>query len=200
MNDSLILTLCLRENTLLISNAIIEQLGSPSLIQIKMNEADKSLLINPCEYGTRGAVVVPDNHQYQLEMPGRSLIRRIQRITEWPDDNPRVLCGVFIPQHNAIYFSLDAAQYAILQPVPGTDDSTFQPAPDRQADAATDDSTLQPVPGRQADAATDDSTLPTREGLEAVAPSQMDAITEVRFENDIGADVPVGCEDGDLNG
>lgn len=166
MNDSIILTLCLRENTLLISNAIIEQLGSPSLIQIKMNEADKSLLINPCEYGTRGAVVVPDNHQYQLEMPGRSLIRRIQRITEWPDDNPRVLCGVFIPQHNAIYFSLDAAQYAILQPVPDTDDST----------------------------------LPTREGLEAVTPSQMDAITEVRFENDIGADVPVGCEDGDLNG
>jgi hypothetical protein len=56
------------------------------------------------------------------------------------------------------------------------------------------------VPGRQADAATDDSTLPTREGLEAVAPSQMDAITEVRFENDIGADLPVGCKDGDLNG
>ena len=45
MNDSLILTLCLQENTLLISNAIIEQLGSPSLIQIRMNEADKSLLV-----------------------------------------------------------------------------------------------------------------------------------------------------------
>ena len=144
MNDSLILTLCLQENTLLISNAVIEQLGSPSLIQIRMNEADKSLLITPCEYGIRGAVVVPDNHQYQLEMPGRSLIRRIQRITEWQDDNPRVLYGVFIPQHNAIYFSLDTAQYAILQP-----------APDRQDDAATNDSTLQPAPDRPDDAATD---------------------------------------------
>ena len=81
MNDSLILTLCMQENTLLISNAVIEQLGSPSLIQIRMNEADKSLLITPCEYGIRGAVVVPDNHMYQLEMPDRSLIRRIQRIT-----------------------------------------------------------------------------------------------------------------------
>ena len=160
MNDSLILTLCLRENTLLISNAIIEQLGSPSLIQIKMNEADKSLLINPCEYGTRGAVVVPDNHQYQLEMPGWSLIRRIQRITEWQDDNPRVLYGVFIPQHNAIYFSLDTAQYAILQPAPGTDDST----------------------------------LPSREGPEAYTPSQMDAITEVKPENDIDADDAVPKE------
>ena len=67
MNDSLILTLCLQENTLLISNAIIEQLGSPSLIQIRMNEADKSLLVNPCEYGVRGAVVVPGNRKYQLE-------------------------------------------------------------------------------------------------------------------------------------
>ena len=104
MNDSLILTLCVQENTLLISNAIIEQLGSPSLIQIRMNEEDKSLLVNPCEYGVRGAVVVPENRKYQLEMPDRSLIRRIQRITEWPDDNPRVLCGVFIPRLNAIYF------------------------------------------------------------------------------------------------
>ena len=103
MNDSLILTLCMQENTLLISNAIIEQLGSPSLIQIRMNEEDKSLLVNPCEYGVRGAVVVPENRKYQLEMPDRSLIRRIQRITEWPDDNPRVLCGVFIPRLNAIY-------------------------------------------------------------------------------------------------
>ena len=53
MNDSLILTLGMQENTLLISNAIIEQLGSPSLIQIRMNEEYKSLLVNPCEYGVR---------------------------------------------------------------------------------------------------------------------------------------------------
>ena len=139
MNDSLILTLCMQENTLLISNAIIEQLGSPSLIQIRMNEEDKSLLVNPCEYGVRGAVVVPENRKYQLEMPDRSPIRRIQRITEWPDDNPRVLCGVFIPRLNAIYFSLDTAQYAILQPAPGTDDSTL---PSREGMEAV----MQPAP------------------------------------------------------
>ena len=181
MNDSLILTLCLRENTLLISNAIIEQLGSPSLIQIKMNEADKSLLINPCEYGTRGAVVVPDNHQYQLEMPGRSLIRRIQRITEWPDDNPRVLYGVFIPRLNAIYFSLDAAQYAILQP-----------APDRQENSTTDTTTDDSI----------SSTLPAREGQEACETTMMDdgGGSAAAMENSDIAKVPVGCKDGDLNG
>lgn len=181
MNDSLILTLCLQENTLLISNAIIEQLGSPSLIQIRMNEADKSLLVNPCEYGVRGAVVVPENRMYQLEMPDRSLIRRIQRITEWPDDNPRVLYGVFIPQHNAIYFSLDTAQYAILQP-----------APDTRDDAATDTTTDGTMP----------STLPTREGSEACEIPLIDGCDEsvaAMEENDI-TEAPAGGEDGDLNG
>ena len=173
MNDSLILTLCLQENTLLISNAVIEQLGSPSLIQIRMNEADKSLLITPCEYGIRGAVVVPDNHQYQLEMPGRSLIRRIQRITEWQDDNPRVLYGVFIPQHNAIYFSLDTAQYAILQPAPGTDDSTL---PSREGMEAV----MQPAP-YEANKRT----------------GEVDNRTGVTVDK---ADVPADGKDGDLNG
>ena len=198
MNDSLILTLCLQENTLLISNAVIEQPGSPSLIKIKMNETDKSLLINPCEYGTRGAVVVPDNHQYQLEMPGRSLIRRIQRITEWPDDNPRVLCGVFIPQHNAIYFSLDAAQYAILQPAPGTDDSTL---PSREGPEAS----MQPSTD---EAATDDSAIPTREGLEAsIQPPADDAETDFISGLADGSNTIAGVtvdgadsKDGDLNG
>ena len=182
MNDSLILTLCMQENTLLISNAIIEQLGSPSLIQIRMNEEDKSLLVNPCEYGVRGAVVVPENRMYQMEMPDRSLIRRIQRITEWPDDNPRVLYGVFIPQHNAIYFSLDNAQYAILQPAPGTQD-------DATADTTTDD--------------TMSSTLPTREGLEAcetVTKNDGGDGSVAAVETSEITDAPAGGEDGDLNG
>ena len=181
MNDSLILTLCLQENTLLISNAIIEQLGSPSLIQIRMNEADKSLLVNPCEYGVRGAVVVPGNRKYQLEMPDRSLIRRIQRITEWPDDNPRVLYGVFIPQLNAVYFSLDTAQYAILQPAPGTQD-------DSQTDTTTDDIMS--------------STLPMREGPEACEIPLIDGGdgSVAAMKNSEIAYAQAGGEDGDLNG
>ncbi len=182
MNDSLILTLCLRENTLLISNAIIEQLGSPSLIQIRMNEGDKSLLVTPCEYGVRGAVVIPENRMYQMEMPDRSLIRRIRRITEWQDDNPRVLYGVFIPRHNAVYFSLDTAQYAILQPAPGAQDDAI-------TDTTTDD--------------TMSSTLPTREGLEAVVPPLADECQiEPGGTMDTNAitEAPAGGEDGDLNG
>ena len=173
MNDSLILTLCLQENTLLISNAVIEQLGSPSLIQIRMNEADKSLLITPCEYGIRSAVVVPDNHMYQLEMPDRSLIRHIQRITEWQDDSPRVLYGVFIPQHNAIYFSLDTAQYAILQTAPCTDNSTLHTREGMEA-------VMQPAP-YEANKRT----------------GEVDNRTGVTVDK---ADVPADGKDGDLNG
>jgi len=178
MNESLILTLCLQENTLLISNAIIEQLGSPALIQIRINESDKSLLVNPCEYGVRGAVVVPENRMYQMEMPDRSLIRRIRRITEWPDDNPRVLYGVFIPSHNAIYFSMDTAQYAILQP-----------APDAQDKNATDE--------------TRSSALPTREGPEAAAQPLADESeieTGETMDYHGATKAPAGGEDGDLNG
>jgi len=182
MNDSLILTLCLQENTLLISNALIEQLGAPSLMQVRISESDKSLLVQPCEYGVRGAIVIPENRSYQLEIPADTLMRRIRRLTAWTDDNPRVLCGVYIPQLNAVYFSLDDAQYAILQPAPGT-----------QTDAALDvaiDETMA-------------STLPMREGPEASVASQSDT------EDDMPMDEPVyggdeyalaGVEGGDLNG
>ena len=118
MNETLMLTLCMEENTLLISNGVLDQLGSPPLIQIRISESDRSLLVQPCEYGTRGAIVVPDRQMYQLETPADMLVRHIRRITGWVDNSPRVLCGVHIPQLNAVYFGLDTAQFAVLQPPP----------------------------------------------------------------------------------
>lgn len=118
MDETLMLTLCMEENTLLISNGVLDQLGSPPLIQIRISESDRSLLVQPCEYGTRGAIVVPDRQMYQLETPADTLVRHIRRITGWMDNNPRVLCGVHIPQLNAVYFGLDTAQFAVLQPPP----------------------------------------------------------------------------------
>ena len=114
-------------------------------------------------------------------MPDRSLIRRIQRITEWPDDNPRVLYGVFIPQLNAVYFSLDTAQYAILQPAPGSQENST-------TDTTTDD--------------TMSSTLPTREGPEACEIPLIDGGdgSVAAMENNEIAYAPAGGEDGDLNG
>ena len=118
MNEALMLTLCMEENTLLISNGVLRQLGSPPMIQIRISESDRSLLVQPCEYGTRGAIVVPDRQMYQLETPADMLVRHIRRITGWMDNNPRILCGVHIPQLNAVYFGLDTAQFAVLQPPP----------------------------------------------------------------------------------
>ena len=81
MNEALMLTLCMEENTLLISNGVLGQLGSPPMIQIRISESDRSLLVQPCEYGTRGAIVVPDRQMYQLETPADTLMRHIRRIT-----------------------------------------------------------------------------------------------------------------------
>ena len=120
MTESLILTLCMEENTLLVSNSVLRQLGSPPMIQIRISESDRSLLVQPCEYGVRGAIVVPDNLKYQLETPADTLIRCIRRMTGWTDNHPRVLCGVYIPSHNAVYFGIDTAQLAVLQPVPSS--------------------------------------------------------------------------------
>ena len=118
MNEALMLTLCLEENTLLLSNDVLRQLGSPPMIQIRISESDRSLLVQPCAYGTRGAIVVPDRQMYQLETPADALVRHIRRITGWMDSSPRVLCGVHVPRLNAVYFGLDTAQLAVLQPPP----------------------------------------------------------------------------------
>ena len=80
MNDSLMLTLGLEENTLLLSNDVLRQLGSPPMIQIRISESDRSLLVQPCAYGTRGAIVVPDRQMYQLETPADTLVRHIRSL------------------------------------------------------------------------------------------------------------------------
>ena len=193
MNDSLILTLCQQEETLLINNAIVEQLGSPSLIQVSISESDRSLLVRPCEYGVRGAIVIPENLTYQLELPADTLIRRIRRVCDWTDSDPRVLCGVYIPQHNAIYFSLDAAQFAILQPVPEMQNRNATGMADSTTENTTDSMTND----------THSSTLPMREGLEASALSreaQDNGITVYDAVDNGGGFSLAGAGDGDLNG
>ena len=40
MNEALMLTLCMEENTLLISNGVLRQLGSPPMIQIRIKKGE----------------------------------------------------------------------------------------------------------------------------------------------------------------
>lgn len=114
----LLLTLCLEENTILVSTAILDCLGNPRLIQMMINDEKRSLIIHPCKDGERESILIPDTLMYQFEYPGQSLLRRIRRLTKWPDTNPRAVYGTYIPQINAVVFDLMSAQIAILQTKP----------------------------------------------------------------------------------
>ena len=120
----LLLTLCLEENTILVSTAILDCIGNPRLIQMMINDEKRSLIIHPCKDGERESILIPDTLMYQFEYPGQSLLRRIRRLTKWPDTNPRAVYGTYIPQINAVVFDLMSAQIAILQAKP---DDVFTP-------------------------------------------------------------------------
>ena len=113
--EPLMLTLCLEEDSILVSRAILETLQHPKQVQMLINEERQMLLLQACTVDDREAVVIPPDTLMQFEMSGHSLLKRIRRLTGWTDDKPRVIYGNFIPSHNAIVFDLHMAQLATLQ-------------------------------------------------------------------------------------
>lgn len=109
------LTLCLEEDSILVSKAILETLEHPRQVQMLINEERQMLLLQACTVDDREAVVIPPDIRMQFEMSGHSLLKRIRRLTGWTDDKPRVIYGNFIPSHHAIVFDLHMAQLATLQ-------------------------------------------------------------------------------------
>lgn len=113
--EPLMLTLCLEEDSILVSRAILETLQHPKQVQMLINEERQMLLLQACTVDDREAVVIPPDTLMQFEMSGHSLLKRIRRLTGWNDNKPRVIYGNFIPSHNAIVFDLHLAQLAKLQ-------------------------------------------------------------------------------------
>ena len=113
--EPLMLTLCLEEDSILVSKAILETLEHPKQVQMLINEERQMLLLQACTVDDREAVVIPPEVRIQFEMSGHALLRRIRRLTGWSDNRPRVIYGNFIPTHHAIVFDLRMAQPATLQ-------------------------------------------------------------------------------------
>lgn len=113
--EPLTLTLCLAENSILVSKAILEALAYPRQVQMLINDERRMLLLQACTVDDREAVVIPPPPLLQFEMSGHSLLKRIRRLTGWTDDHPRVVYGNHIPQHQAVVFDLRTAQPAQLQ-------------------------------------------------------------------------------------
>ena len=111
----LMLTLCLQEESLLVSNAVLEALGRPQQVQLLINDEKCMLLLQPCTIADREAVIIPQQPMMQFEMSGASLLKRVRKLTGWNDNHPRVIYGDYIPQHHAILFDLRQAKLAQLQ-------------------------------------------------------------------------------------
>ena len=108
--EPLLLTLCLDENSILVSRAVLEALEHPRQIQMLINDDRKMLLLKACTVDEREAVVIPPEIQLQFEMSGHSLLKRVRKLTGWADNVPRAVYGNYLPAHRAIIFDLTAAQ------------------------------------------------------------------------------------------
>ena len=177
-NNNLILTFCLAENTILVSKSIFEALGSPKLVRMRINDEERAMVIEACEYGDYGAIVIPEEMQFQFETPGKSLLRRIRRITGWPDDLPRAVYGTFLPALNMIHFDLMAAMYAVLTDVTPSSDIESSFAENGSANAENTASVIDPDSG--VDSAMNSSIDATMDSamdssVEAIIDSAMDS-------------------------
>ena len=110
----LMLTLCLEENSILVSKAILEALDSPKQMQMLINDERKTLLLQACTVNDREAVIIPQSSFGQFEMSGHALLKRIRKLTGWADNHPRVVYGEYVTQHKLIVFDLMLARPAEL--------------------------------------------------------------------------------------
>lgn len=117
---NLLLTLNFHESSMMLNEGILEALGRPRQVQILLNEDMKRLLMRPCEVNSEQAVVIPAGHVMQVEIGGRSLLRKIRRISGWDTEQPRICLGTLIPDYQAICFDLADAIAVNLPPSDAT--------------------------------------------------------------------------------
>lgn len=106
LHQPLMLTLCLEENSILVSKAILEVLKFPRQVQMLINEEQKMLLLQACTVEDREAVIIPPPPLSQFKISGHSLLKRIRKLTGWADNNSRIVYGQYISQHHAVVFDL----------------------------------------------------------------------------------------------
>ena len=104
------LMLDLKEDSLYMGRDVLELLGSPRQIQMMLNKEQKKLLLQACTIDDREAVVVPPQPSLFFQMSGKSLLKKIRKLTGWNDDRPRILYGEKVPGHAAVIFDLKTAE------------------------------------------------------------------------------------------
>lgn len=110
MSSSIILTLNLIDDSILLNEGILDALDRPRQVQIMINSEEKMLLLRACTIDDEQALVVPSEHVSQFEISGRSLLKRIRHMVGWEDNQPRMCYGEYLPAHQAIRFNLQEAE------------------------------------------------------------------------------------------
>ena len=106
----LLMTLNLREDSILLNDSVLNALDHPRQVQILLHKDEKMLLLRACTVDDLQAVVVPESETAMIEISGRSLLKKIRRMVGWEDDLPRLCPGEYLPAHQAIRFSLAEAR------------------------------------------------------------------------------------------
>lgn len=110
MNTPILLTLNLRDDTILLGEGVLNALDHPQQVQLLLNKDEKMLLLRACSIEDQQALVVPDGDVSVCEISGRSLLRKIRKMVGWEDNRMRVCTGDYLPAHQAVRFSLADAQ------------------------------------------------------------------------------------------
>lgn len=110
MMTPLMLAMCPRDDSIVLNQTILEALGHPRQVQLLINEETRMLVLRACTVDDQQAVVIPPERIEQFEISGRSLLKRIRKLTGWADDAMRILYGDYLAHHQAILFSLMDAQ------------------------------------------------------------------------------------------
>lgn len=110
MMEPLMLTMFLQDDSILLNSAILDALEHPRQVQLLINDEARMLVLRACTVDDQQAVVIPGENVTQFEISGRSLLKRIRKLTGWADECPRAIVGVYLPSHQAVRFNLMEAQ------------------------------------------------------------------------------------------
>ena len=120
--NNLILTFAMGDGTITLNGGIIEALGHPKQVQIRLDEENCQLMLRACDLEEDQAVVV------QEEMPqvgGRRLLKRISGLAGWREPGDRYVYGVYLPDYGAAIFNLrDARLLSGLNEMPASRPTT----------------------------------------------------------------------------
>ena len=114
-SSPLLLTMNFQDGTMMLNEGILDALDRPGQVQILLNREKKRLLIRRCEVNSRQAVLLPADYIMQVEIGGRSLLRKIRKLARWDTEQPRICAGEIIPDYGMVCFDLSEAVTVTLE-------------------------------------------------------------------------------------